>query len=150
MLDIEAIFRKYQDDVYRLALSYTRSTQEAEDICQSVFVTLMERQEIQPGKEKAWLMRVTANQCRNLLRSSWWKNTTELDETLVFESGKDQAVYLAVMGLKPKYRVVVYLRYYEGYTTREIGELLKVKQSVVTTRLSRAKDMLRKELEVSV
>lgn len=150
MLDIETIFCRYRDDVYRLALSYTRSTQEAEDVCQNVFVKLMEQTSIQPGKEKAWLMQVTANQCRNLLRSSWWRTTTELDESIVFETPGQSEIYLAVMGLKPKYRVVVYLRYYEQYTTQEIAELLKVKQSAVTTRLSRAREMLKKELEVSV
>ena len=150
MLDVETIFCKYRDDVYRLALSYTRSTQEAEDICQNVFVKLMEQTSIQPGKEKAWLMQVTANQCRNLLRSSWWKTTTELDESIVFESPRQSELFQAVMGLKPKYRVVVYLRYYEEYTTQEIAEILKVSRSVVTTRLSRARQMLKKELEVSV
>ena len=150
VLDIESIFCNYRDDVYRLALSYTRSTQEAEDICQNVFVKLMEQISIQPGKEKAWLMQVTANQCRNLLRSSWWKTTTELDESIVFESPRQSELFQAVMGLKPKYRVVVYLRYYEEYTTQEIAEILKVSRSVVTTRLSRARQMLKKELEVSV
>ena len=147
MLDVETIFCKYRDDVYRLALSYTRSTQEAEDICQNVFVKLMEQTSIQPGKEKAWLMQVTANQCRNLLRSSWWKTTTELDESIVFDEPEQSGIYQAVMGLQPKYRVVVYLRYYEEYTTQEIAEILKVSRSVVTTRLSRARQMLKTELE---
>lgn len=78
-MDIEEIFRQYRDDVYRLALSYTRSVQEAEDVCQNVFVKLMEHT-VSPGKEKAWLMQVTANQCRNLLRSAWWKTTAPLED----------------------------------------------------------------------
>ena len=79
-LDIEEMFTRYKDDVYRLALSYTHSVQEAEDVCQSVFLKLMEQRSLAPGKEKAWLMQVTANQCRNLLRSAWWKRTVPLEE----------------------------------------------------------------------
>ena len=70
MLNIETLFNTYRDDVFRLAVSYTRNIQEAEDVCQTVFLKLLEQKHIQPGKEKAWLMQVTANQCRSLLRSS--------------------------------------------------------------------------------
>lgn len=151
MLNIESLFCSYRDDVYRLALSYTRNPQEAEDVCQTVFLKLMEQERITPGKERAWLMQVTANVCRNLLRSSWWKSTTELDETIPAPVEIRSDVYRAVMGLAPKYRVVVYLRYFEGFTTQEIADLLKIKQTAVTTRLSRAKQTLREQLkEVAV
>ena len=151
MLNIESLFCSYRDDVYRLALSYTRNPQEAEDVCQTVFLKLMEQERITPGKERAWLMQVTANVCRNLLRSSWWKNTAELDETIPAPVETKSDVYRAVMGLAPKYRVVVYLRYFEGFTTQEIADLLKIKQTAVTTRLSRAKQTLREQLkEVAV
>ena len=56
MEDVSRLFRQYRDDVYRLALSYTRSAAEAEDVCQSVFLKLMEQRSLAPGKEKAWLM----------------------------------------------------------------------------------------------
>lgn len=147
MLDIEALFQKYKNDVYRLALSYTRSTQEAEDVCQTVFLKLMEQKSMEPGKEKAWLMQVTANQCRNLLRSSWWKKTADLDETMVVPAPEHNGVFCAVMSLKPEYRVVIYLHYFEEYTTQEIGQLLRISQSAVTTRLSRARRMLKTMLE---
>lgn len=151
ILNIEYLFFRYKDDVYRLALSYTRSTQEAEDVCQTVFLKLMEQKSITPGKEKAWLMQVTANQCRNLLRSAWWKKTTDLDETLTIPSPQYQEVFLTVMGLPPKYRVVIYLRYFEEYTTKEIAQLLRISQTAVTTRLNRARQMLKNELkEVSL
>ena len=67
MHDVMELFHLYKDDVYRLAVSYTRSVQDAEDVCQTVFLKLMEQSGIAPGKEKAWLMQVTANQCRSLL-----------------------------------------------------------------------------------
>ena len=147
MQNIEELFRKYKDDVYRLALSYTRNPAEAEDVCQSVFVKGMEQPSITPGKEKAWLMQVTANQCRNLLRSAWWKKTQPLEEALPAETGEDSGVYQAVMALPPKYRVVVYLRYYEEYSTKEMAQLLRISQSAVTTRLNRARQMLKPMLE---
>lgn len=151
MLDVETLFCRYRDDVYRLALSYTRNAQEAEDACQTVFLKLMEQKSIAPGKERAWLMQVTANTCRNLLRSSWWKKTVELDETVAAPESPDTGVYQAVMGLSPKYRVVVYLYYYEGCSTREIANFLKISQNTVTTRLGRARTMLRQQLkEVSL
>lgn len=151
MQNIEALFCEHRDDVYRLALSYTRSTQEAEDVCQTVFLKLMEQTQITSGKEKSWLMQVTANQCRNLLRSSWWKKTAPLDETLTIPQPQHSGVFQAVMSLPPKYRVVIYLRYYEEYTTKEIAQLLKISQSAVTTRLARARQMLKTELkEVSL
>lgn len=60
-MDIEPFFELYKDDVYRLALSYTRSTADAEDVCQTAFLKLLEQKAITPGKERAWLMQVTAN-----------------------------------------------------------------------------------------
>ena len=61
MPDADKLFCEYRDDIYRLAVSYTRSPQEAEDVCQTVFLKLLEADAITPGKEKAWLMQVTAN-----------------------------------------------------------------------------------------
>ena len=81
-MDVLDLFQRYRDDVYRLALNYTRSPQEAEDVSQTVFLKLMEQEDLIPGREKAWLMQTTANQCRDLLRSAWWKRTEPLSDTL--------------------------------------------------------------------
>lgn len=146
MKDVEELFRLYRDDVYRLALSYTKSVQEAEDVCQGVFLKLMEC-DVEPGKERAWLMQVTVNRCRNLLRSSWWKSTAALEETISVPGPEVNEVYRAVMELTPKYRVVVYLRYYEELTTKEIAGLLHITPTAVTTRMNRARAMLRDALK---
>lgn len=147
MLDIETLFEQYRDDVYRLALSYTKSIQEAEDVCQTVFLKLMEQKKIEPGKERAWLMQVTANRCKNLLRSSWWKQTAPMEEGLPAPEPRYTDTWEMVMALPPKYRVMVYLRYYEELTTKEMAELLHISQSAVTTRLSRARKMLKDQLQ---
>ena len=140
------LFYCYRDDVYRLAVSYTRNHQEAEDVCQTVFLKLLEQDSITPGKEKAWLMQVTANQCRSLLRSHWWKFTVPLDDAILTPD-QENGVSHAVMALSPKYRVVVYLHYYEQYSTAEIARMLKITPTAVTTRLSRARQQLRHLLE---
>ena len=147
MLNVETLFNTYRDDVFRLAVSYTRSIQEAEDVCQTVFLKLLEQKHIQPGKERAWLMQVTANQCRSLLRSAWWKKTVAIDDTLSVQAPSTNGVLAAVMELPPKYRVVIYLHYYEGYTTAHIAKLLKISQTAVTTRLSRGRKALEEKLK---
>lgn len=146
MQDVETLFLKYRDDVYRLALSYTRSPSEAEDVCQTVFLKLMEQRSIAPGKERAWLMQVTANTCRNLVRSHWWQRTTGLEETVTVEPPQVNEVLQAVLALPPKYRVVVYLYYFEYSTTSEIAKLLKISPTAVTTRLNRARKMLKEQI----
>lgn len=146
MADITELFHRYRDSVYRLAVSYTRSPQEAEDVCQTVFLKLLEA-DITPGKEKAWLMQVTVNECRSLLRSHWWKRTAPLEEGMGIAAPERDSILNTVLRLHPKYRVVVYLHYYEGYSTAEIGKLLKISQSAVTTRLNRARTMLKELLK---
>lgn len=142
-MDVLYLFNRYRDDVYRLAVNYTHNPQEAEDVCQTVFLRLVEQGELTPGKEKAWLMQVTANECRSLLRSGWWKRTAPLDDTVPAPQTQADETIQAVMALPPKYRVVIYLRYYENYTTTEIAQLLKISQSTVTTRLSRGRERLK-------
>ena len=146
-LDYERIFRDYKDDVYRLAICYTNSRADAEDVCQTVFLKLMEQKSFQPGKEKQWLLRVTANECKNLLRSHWWKTTVPMDESLSVEPPLINETLQAVLSLEPKYRVAVYLHYYEMLSTQEIATLLHITQSTVTTQLSRARKLLKSKLE---
>ena len=147
MENIELLFHKYKDDVYRLAVSYTKGRQDAEDVCQNVFLKLMTQTHIEPSKEKSWLMQVTANECRSLLRSHWWKTTVPMEDTLSVHGPETSSVMEALMRLDPKYRVVVYLHYYEGYHTADIARLLKISQSTVTTRLSRARRALKAMLQ---
>lgn len=145
MSDCMELFQLYHDDVYRLAISFVHSVPEAEDICQTVFLKLMEQEKIAPGKEKAWLMTVTANQCRSLLRSNWWKKREVLEETIPAEERQQDDFMGIIEQLKPNYRVVVYLYYYDEYSTQEIAEILRISRSVVTTRLARARQILKEE-----
>ena len=107
----------------------------------------MEQENITPGKERAWLLQVTANTCRNLLRSGWWKQTVPMEETLPAPAPEYTDTWEKVMALPPKYRVLVYLRYYEELSTGEMAQLLHISQSTVTTRLSRARKLLKEQLQ---
>lgn len=142
-MDVLELFHRYRDDVYRLAVNYTRSPQEAEDVCQTVFLKFLEQPQVTPGKEKAWLMQVTANQCRDLLRSCWWKRTVPLETAAEVSQGeRDETIYV-LQTLAPNYRVVLYLHYYEEYTTSEIARLLKTPEGTVSTRLRRGRQQLK-------
>ena len=141
------LFRQYGDDVFRLAYSYLGNRADAEDVCQSVFLKLAEgKTALLPGREKAWLLTCAANLCKSQLRSFWRKNVGELDESLPFRDDTDREVWDAVMALPPKYRAVVHLYYWEGYSQGEIGDILHISRTAVQTRMARARDMLKKEL----
>ena len=146
--EVIRLFEKYADDVYRLALSYLQNRQDAEDACQSVFVKLIGYQKpLGSGKEKAWLLTCTANVCKDHLKSIWRKNTVQLDETIVLNSETDKGIWEAVKTLPPKYRAVVHLYYYEGYSQEEIARILKISRTAVQTRMSRARGQLKEALK---
>ena len=141
------LFRRYGDDVFRLAYSYLGSRADGEDVCQSVFLKLAEgKTALLPGKEKSWLLTCAANLCKSQLRSFWRRNVGELDESVPFREESDRAVWDAVMALPPKYRAVIHLYYWEGLDQGEISDVLHISRTAVQTRMARARDMLRKEL----
>lgn len=146
----EALYEAHKHAVYRLALSYVGQVQDAEDVTQSVFLKLLRyRPGILPGKERNWLLKVTANECKNLVRQKKYLSPEPVPE-LSFETPEDSGLFEAVQSLRPEYRTVIYLYYYEGYSTKEIGKILGLRQSCVTTRLSRARLMLKTELEGAI
>ena len=140
------LFDHYADMVYRIALSYLRSTQDAEDTVQTIFLKLMENDiKIITGKERAFLTKVTINHCKNLLNATKRHESIPLDEVegILFSQTEDREVFRAVMELPEKYRLVVCLHYFEGYSFREIAQLLHIGISAVSMRLYRAKSILK-------
>ena len=147
--EVARLYDTYSRDVYRLALSYLRSTQDAEDICQSVFLKLLETNiTLLSQKEKAWLLKCTANACKNHLKSFWKQHTEELNDNLVFCDQKDRELWAVVGTLPPKYRAVIHLYYYEGYRQGEIADILSITRTAVQTRMQRARQILEKELKI--
>lgn len=148
-IQIAKLYDIYAQDVFRLALSYLYNTQDAEDICHSVFLTLLEKDvTLFQGREKAWLLKCTANACKDLLRSFWKQNREQLDENMVFTDSKDWELWTVVGSLPPKYRAVVHLYYYEGYSQEEIANILGITRTAVQTRMQRAREQLGKELRI--
>ena len=120
--EIAKLYDTYAQDVFRLALSYLASPQDAEDVCHSVFLTLVEKDiTLFPGREKSWLLKCTANACKDHLKSFWKQNREELKENMVFTDNQDKEIWAVVGQLPPKYRAVVHLYYYEDYSIKEIA-----------------------------
>ena len=144
---IHILSEKYSDMIFRIAYSYTNNRQDAEDIVQDMFLKLIELEKTfkSDEHEKAWIIRVTVNLCKNRLRLFWNRNTcslTEMAETANFDD-KDGFVLEAVMKLSENYRIIIYLYYYEGYKTAEIAHILKKRESSVRSALHRAREQLR-------
>ena len=143
------LYDHYADMVYRIALSYLRSTQDAEDTVQTIFLKLMESDiKIITGKERAFLTKVTINHCKNLLSAARRHEIIPLDEVegILFSQPEDREVFRAVMELPEKYRLVVFLHYFEGYSFREIAQFLHISISAVSMRLYRAKNILKSKI----
>lgn len=133
---IAKLYDAYAQDVFRLALSYLYNSQDAEDVCHSVFLKLVEKDvTLFPGKEKAWLLKCAANACKDQLRSFWKQKREQLDENMVFTDSKDRELWAVVGSLPPKYRAVVHLYYYEGYSQEEIANILGITRTAVQTRM---------------
>ena len=97
--------------------------------------------------EKAWLLRVTMNDCKSRFRSVWWKRTEGLPDVLPAETPEERNLLEAVDELPFKYRQVIHLYYYEGYSTAEIAEITEQKPSTVRSLMKRAREKLKDALE---
>lgn len=142
---------RYSDTVRRLCMVHLKNYADTEDIFQTVFLKYVlssvtfESQE----HEKAWFIRVTINACKDLLRSFFRSHTISLDEIMeqpASQEAEGQEVLEAVLSLPQKYRDVVYLHYYEGYTAPQIGKILKKNVNTVYTLLNRSRQILREKL----
>ena len=148
----ETAYDLYGKAVYRLAMVYLGRHADAEDVTQEVFVRLLYRAPaFADGEhEKRWLLRVTANLCKDQLKGFWRRQVTELEDTLPAAPPEEQEALAAVMALPQQYKLPIHLHYYEGYSVAEIAEILKLGQSAVKMRLKRGREMLKLELEGSL
>jgi RNA polymerase sigma-70 factor (ECF subfamily) len=129
-----------------------KNTADAEDVTQTVFIKLMNAPTRFDGNEhvKAWLITVTRNACRDMAKSWWRSKRGDMDgvkESAYSPQDTDRDIWNRVMGLHEKYKLPVYLYYYEGYDTGEISRILKINHSTVRTRLRTARLKLRQLLE---
>ena len=148
----DELYAAYADDVLRMAYFYLADRHKAEDVCQDVFIKLYTHgHTIAPGREKAWLLRVTVNSCRDLWRGAWLKRvvlgapTLELipsqDETI--EQREEKAELMrAVHKLPAVFRETILLHYYQGLGIAEIAQMLNLPEGTISSRLSRARRKL--------
>ena len=138
---------QYADMVRRLCMIHLKNYADTEDIFQTVFLkyVLSGASFESPEHEKAWFIRVTINACKDLLKSFFHKNTVSLDQPAPLED-RHREVLEAVLSLPPKYKDVVYLHYYEGYTAPEIGHILGKNVNTIYTLLGRARQLLKEAL----
>ena len=141
MEQAERLANTYADAILRLSYTYLKNTHDAQDICQTVFVKLlMEPREFKsPEHERAYILRMAANACKDLLKSPWRRRTCDLEACAQVPAPEtsDGSVLAAVNQLPAHYRSVIYLFYYEGYQASEIGEILGVPTATIHTRLAR-------------
>ena len=150
--EIERVVNEYATMLLRVAYSQLNNRAEAEDAVQEVLLKYMEKAPVFQSEEheKAWLLRVTINHCKNHLASAWFRKRADLDEGIPALDNEELEVVSAVAALPAKYRAVVHLYYFEGYSTKEIAEILHSRPNTVSSRLSRARALLAKALKEEI
>ena len=142
----EYLVYTYSDDILRLSYTYLKNMQDAQDICQNILMKLLTVKRDFPGarEEKAYILKMTANACKDTLRSPWRKRICGLDACSEIPAPEppDSTVLNAVNSLPEHYRVVIHLFYYCGYRADEIGKILGIPTPTVHTRLARGRAKL--------
>lgn len=151
---MEEIIETHKQLIYGIALTHTRNPFDAEDVFQQTFLTYYQKNKVFADAEhrKAWLIRTAINHARKITGSTWRKKTVPMAELppesdFQFETPEENEVYQAVKSLPAHYKSVIYLFYFQQYTTEEIAGLLGIKPNAVRTRLSRGRALLREKLE---
>lgn len=148
------IFDKYTNDLYRLAFSYTHKIEDTDDIIQNVFIKFYKNStklKINELEIKKWLVVTTINECKDLYKSRWKCKVSLMSDELNFLSSVSDKesidLFNALDSLKPKYRLVIHLYYYMGYSIKEISKAVKISESAVKLRLLRARKIIKNKME---
>ena len=147
-IEFERIFECYSQMVYKIAFLYLKNEADALDIVQNTFFKLLKKKDFNNEEHiKRWLLRITVNLCKNNLKSYWQRNVVSFEEKYYFQNNRDLNLQELIFKLSPRYKGVVHLYYYEGYSVKEIAAILKISDSAVKQRLKRAREKLKIELE---
>lgn len=146
---VHYFIEQYSDMLIRISYSYMKNLSDAEDITQDIFIKLLEKKPRfeSTSHEKAWLIRVSINLSKDKLKSSYFKNTAPLEGDFIDTTKEDDEIIQAVLNLPLKYRSIVLLYYYEGYSISEVANILNLKDSTVGSQLSRARKKLKSILK---
>lgn len=149
--EVNHAIEKYADMVWRICCYHLKNQEDAEDVFQTVFLKYMLKEKVFSDEEheKAWLLRVSINACKDLLKSFFRRNVVSLEvlNEMEAEATKEHREVLeAVLSLPGRYKDVIYLHYYEGYSAAEIGRILGKKENTVYSLLSRGRGILKEKL----
>lgn len=151
MAYFEEIYEKYATDVLRVCYFYLGDRQKAEDVCQDVFVRLITTTPVlQEGREKAWLLKVALNRCRDLWRGAWMKRVILGSPAFELVPAPDeidkladqQEMMSAINQLPATFKEVILLHYYQGYGITDIAEMMELPEGTISSRLSRGRKKL--------
>lgn len=148
--EYEAVVDAYSDMIFRIAYQNLFSVEDAQDVVQDVFLKLLKQKENCFHDEehlKAWLIKVTINQCLDYKKSFFRKNTVALDNFEIPYEQEERQLLEELSRLPKEERNVLYLHYYEGYTIKEIAGILGKKQNTVNSKLTRGRNKLKQILE---
>ncbi len=153
MINFDELYEKYGEMLYKIAFLYFGNPHDAEDALQEVFVKALQKlPDSTEEHQKAWLIRVTQNQCKDMLKKSDNK-TVQLDDNIFSDESEHIKnenridILQKIVNLSPKYKTAVILYYYYDYSVAQIADTLKISQSGVKMRLKRGRDILKLELE---
>jgi len=147
--DMQRLINEYGNNLLRMCYLYLHDVQLAEDALQDTYIRVYQNWNQFNGSssEKTWITRIAINVCKSHLRSRWYKNLlhrSELkQETFQEDRIKDDTVMQEILKLRPKYREVILLFYYQEMKAKEIASILGITESAVTVRLSRAREQLK-------
>ncbi|EFV74070.1 MULTISPECIES: sigma-70 family RNA polymerase sigma factor [Cytobacillus] len=158
---VEDLMIEYGSELASLAFSYVKDTAQAKDIVQNVFISCYQHLHSFKGDSsiKTWLYRITINQCKDYLKSSYIKRIfflqkmdnemrSERDpEIELLSKDRKSQVENMVLSLSPKYKEVIFLYYYKDFSIKEISSILKISANTVKTRLKRGRELLKKVME---
>lgn len=142
----------YADPILRLCMTYSLTREDAQDICQEIFLKLLEQEKEFTDREheKAYIIKMAVNACKNLLKSAGRRRVVPMDqaERVPAPEGESSELIELIRALPEHYGAVVYLFYYEGYSLDEIAKLCSCTPATARKRLSRSRKLLAKKLEV--
>lgn len=143
--DFEAFVKRHENKIYRTALAVMGSVFDAEDVVQETFLRAYTKSPEFESEHhaRAWLIRVTVNLCNSALRNPWRGRTQTLLDVYPAREGEQQVLLEHVLALPPKYRAVLHLFYYEGYSVHEISTMTGQREGTVRSILTRGRDKLK-------
>lgn len=146
---VSKIYDDYSNMILKIVFTYVKNTTISEDIMQEVFIKYINKMPKFESKEneKAWFIRVAINLSKDYLKSSWIRKRSEMPEELTYLQEYEQEIIGDVLNLPNKYKSIIYLYYYEGYSIKEIAKILKINEKTVGTRLSRGRKILKINIE---